>query len=139
MNRSKSSFSATQHFHFHWLLKLRLETASNTASELWHQQVSGINKLFKSRNHFIEKKNQIKARATVATIRVTHLRTYSGEKLKPLCVMDATVEHNKQSALCQLYFVGTTDLFGRSWLKEITIDWQNIRNIMHVSTVKTNR
>lgn len=68
------------------------------------------------------------------------LRTYSGEKLKPLGVMDVTVEHNGQSALCQLYVVekGTTNLFGRSWLKEIKIDWQNIKNIMHVSTVKTD-
>nr|XP_022323016.1 uncharacterized protein K02A2.6-like [Crassostrea virginica] len=54
--------------------------------------------------------------------------------------MDVTVEHNGQSAVCQLYVVekGTTNLFGRSWLKEIKIDWQNIKNIMHVSTVKTD-
>ena len=71
------------------------------------------------------------------------LRTDFGEKLKSLGVMDVTVEHNgqTQSALGQLYVVekGTTNLlFGRSWLKEIKIYWQNIKNIMHVSTVKTD-
>ena len=57
------------------------------------------------------------------------LRTYSGEKLKPLGVMDVTVEHNGQSSLCQLYVVekGTTNLFGRSWLKEIKIDCQTLK------------
>lgn len=42
------------------------------------------------------------------------LRIYSGEKLKPLGVMDVTVVHNRQNLN----------------------DWLSIKNIMHVSNVK---
>ena len=60
MSRSKSSFSASQHFHFQRLLKLRLETASNAASELRHQQVSGGNKLSKAETILSKRKIESK-------------------------------------------------------------------------------
>ncbi|XP_056012602.1 uncharacterized protein K02A2.6-like [Ostrea edulis] len=67
------------------------------------------------------------------------LRTYSGEKLKSVGVLDVNVEQNGQSVTCELYVVkkGTTTLFERSWLKDLKLDWKNVKSVMSVTTMKS--
>ncbi|XP_041376823.1 uncharacterized protein K02A2.6-like [Gigantopelta aegis] len=57
------------------------------------------------------------------------LKTYSGEKLKPVGIVSVKVEHNKQCKQLKIYVVpkGDISLFGRDWLKEINLDWHLIK------------
>ncbi|XP_031571846.1 uncharacterized protein K02A2.6-like [Actinia tenebrosa] len=57
------------------------------------------------------------------------LKTYSGEKITPRGVAQVKVTYNQQEKQLPLYVVETRGpaLFGRDWLKEIALDWKNIR------------
>ena len=60
------------------------------------------------------------------------LKTYTGEVVKPLGVLNVTVKHKDQSAAkLPLYVVqnGGPPLFGRDWLSDIQLDWQHIKSL----------
>lgn len=57
------------------------------------------------------------------------LKTYTGERMKPVCVADVDVKYQKRQKNLKLYVVrkaGVT-LFGRDWLKHITLNWPEIK------------
>ena len=56
------------------------------------------------------------------------LRTFLGEQIKTTGYIDATVEHNNQTAVLPLTVIEGEgpSLFGRNWLKSIQIDWKSI-------------
>ena len=66
------------------------------------------------------------------------LRTFSGEKLKPLGVLNVQVKYNTQKDVLPLYVVqkGGAILFGRDWLRKIRLDWNSI-NKVSVENIKT--
>lgn len=66
------------------------------------------------------------------------LRTFSGEKLKPLGVVNVQVQCNSQKGVLPLYVVqkGGAILFGREWLRKIRLDWNSI-NKVSVESIKT--
>ncbi|CAG2213598.1 unnamed protein product [Mytilus edulis] len=59
------------------------------------------------------------------------LRTFSGEKFKPLGVTAVNVNYNDQSEVLSLYVVqkGGGILFGRDWLRKIRLDWSKINKV----------
>ena len=59
------------------------------------------------------------------------LRTYTGEKVKPIGMAKVIVEHNNQKRHLDLYVVpqGSTPLFGRDWLRKIQLDWASIKKV----------
>ena len=64
-------------------------------------------------------------------LRKTNLRleTYTKEAVCPLGVLTVQVSYKEQSRSLDLYVVprGGPPLFGRSWLKEINLDWPKIK------------
>ena len=59
------------------------------------------------------------------------LKTYTGERMKPVGVADVDVKYQKQHKNLKLYVVrkaGVT-LFGRDWLKHITLNWPEIKAV----------
>ncbi|XP_021354167.1 uncharacterized protein K02A2.6-like [Mizuhopecten yessoensis] len=60
-----------------------------------------------------------------------YLKTYSGEKLRPRGIVNVRVEYEGQKKTLKLYVVpkGGTSLFGRDWLREITLKWPAIKAI----------
>ncbi|CAC5364000.1 unnamed protein product [Mytilus coruscus] len=59
------------------------------------------------------------------------LRTFSGEKFKPLGVTAVNVNYNDQIEILSLYVVqkGGGILFGRDWLRKIRLDWSKINKV----------
>ena len=59
---------------------------------------------------------------------MTNLRTYSGERVKVLGILDVEVEYKKQKqALTLLVVEGNgPSLLGRNWLTKIRLDWNSI-------------
>ena len=57
------------------------------------------------------------------------LKTYSGEKIIPIGELQVNVEHQNQKQNLDLYFVTTEGppLFGRKWLRHITLTWKSIK------------
>ena len=70
----------------------------------------------------------------------TILSTYSGEKLVPLGVFPCTVKLNGQTRKLDLYVVnqGKIPLFGRSWLHELRVDWQEIHAIAAAANIESS-
>ena len=61
------------------------------------------------------------------------LKTYTGEVVKLLGVLNVTVKHKDQSAAkLPLYVVqnGGPPLFGRDWLSDIQFYWQHIKSLL---------
>lgn len=60
------------------------------------------------------------------------LKTYTGEKLKPVGMARVNVEYESQCKLLKLYVVhkGGVTLFGREWLKHINLAWPEIKSIV---------
>ncbi|XP_048031439.1 uncharacterized protein K02A2.6-like [Megalobrama amblycephala] len=58
------------------------------------------------------------------------LKTYTGEVVSPLGVIEVKVKMNKQKAKLPLYVVEGTalPLFGREWLKKIKLSWREIKS-----------
>nr|XP_050028420.1 uncharacterized protein K02A2.6-like [Dermacentor andersoni] len=63
------------------------------------------------------------------------LKTYTGDSVKPVAVMDVLVRHNNQQARLPLYIVpqGSIPLLGRNWLQHIRLDWGSIGGLCKVS------
>ena len=70
----------------------------------------------------------------------TILSTYSGEKIVPLGVFPCTVKLNGQTRKLDLYVVnqGKIPLFGRSWLHELRVDWQEIHAIAAAANIESS-
>ena len=62
------------------------------------------------------------------------LRTYSGERMEVLGVVEVTVTYCAQHAKLPLYVVRGTgpSLFGRSWLESIRPEWESIQTVQSV-------
>ena len=58
------------------------------------------------------------------------LKTYSGERIKPLGVISVDVEYNDQHHDGKALIVKTDGppLFGRNWLQHIQIDWSHVHH-----------
>ena len=59
------------------------------------------------------------------------LRTYSGERMEVLGLVEVTVTYGEQRVKLPLYVVRGTgpSLFGRSWLEAIRPDWESIQTV----------
>lgn len=59
------------------------------------------------------------------------LKTYTGELVSPLGVIEVKVKMNKQKVKLPLYVVEGTapPLFGREWLKKIRLNWREIKSV----------
>ncbi|MCG8032935.1 MAG: DDE-type integrase/transposase/recombinase [Candidatus Thiodiazotropha taylori] len=68
------------------------------------------------------------------------LKTYSGEKVVPLGVLEVKVEYEGQTAMLNLYVVekGGPALFGREWLQKIQLNWKDIKCLHQVSSNNQN-
>ncbi|KAL5018941.1 hypothetical protein ScPMuIL_004663 [Solemya velum] len=64
------------------------------------------------------------------------LKTYSGEKLKPVGMANVTVEYKGQTQQLKLYVVqqGKSTLFGRDWLMNLRMDWPEIKAVVASDT-----
>ncbi|KAJ8380942.1 hypothetical protein SKAU_G00017200 [Synaphobranchus kaupii] len=64
------------------------------------------------------------------TLRVTKLklRTYTGEAVPVLGVVDVTVEHNEQKKTLPLYIIqgNCPALLGHRWLEKLRLNWQEV-------------
>ncbi|XP_064472856.1 uncharacterized protein K02A2.6-like [Ornithodoros turicata] len=63
------------------------------------------------------------------------LRTYTGEEVAPLGVVQVQVQYNNQAASLPLYVVHQPGppLLGRQWLRCIRLDWPSLCNFCRVS------
>ena len=72
-----------------------------------------------------------------------NMRAITGHKLDIAGIMDVMFEYEKQKCQLELYICKTRSkpLFGRNWLREIQLNWNQIRevNCHKVNTVKANR
>ena len=60
------------------------------------------------------------------------LKTYTIKIVKPFGVLNVTFKHNDQSAIKLPQYVvehGGPLLFGRDWLSDIKLDWQQIKSL----------
>lgn len=60
------------------------------------------------------------------------LKTYSGEEIQPIGVMNCTVTLDGQTKQLNLYVIGNDSskpLFGREWLHELQLDWVAIKSL----------
>ena len=74
------------------------------------------------------------------------LKTYTGEDIIPLGKINVTVKLNGQRRKLDLYVIegGSNALFGRSWLREIQVNWAEIHAIVATQNIeksgtKTNK
>ena len=75
--------------------------------------------------------NQLK-NSSVLKKTQTILRTYSGEKIIPIGVIDASVIYqNREHRLPFVVVRGEPNLLGRNWLREIRLNWRNIQAKLH--------
>ena len=65
----------------------------------------------------------------------TVLKTYTGEKIQPIGVLDVQVKYKEEMQKLSLYVVETKGpaLFGRDWLEKITLDWKAINTLATTS------
>ena len=68
------------------------------------------------------------------------LRTYSGERMKVVGVVEVDAMYGTQRATLPLYVVEGTglSLFGRNWLEAIRPDWESIRSVQSTAGVLEN-
>lgn len=70
------------------------------------------------------------------------LSTYTNEQIKPIGVCTVCVESNEKSfSDMKLYVLNCTDappLLGRSWLREMQLDWKSIRKLNETRPTKNN-
>ena len=60
------------------------------------------------------------------------LRTYSGEKIIPIGMIDVSVIYqNREHKLPLVVVPGGPNLLGRNWLREIRLNWQDIQAKLH--------
>ena len=59
------------------------------------------------------------------------LKTYTGEKLRVLGVVDRMAEYQQQSERMQLHIVDGNglSLFGQDWLQKIKLDWRELHHL----------
>ena len=64
------------------------------------------------------------------------LKTYTGEKIKPMGILPVNVRHNSQQKQLELLVVedGGAPLFGRDWLKALKLDWRQIFQVSAMSS-----
>ena len=76
--------------------------------------------------------NQLK-NSSVLKKTQTILRTYSGEKIIPIGVIDVSViyKKNREHRLPLVVVPGGPNLLGRNWLREIRLNWRNIQAKLH--------
>ena len=75
--------------------------------------------------------NQLK-NSSVLKKTQTILRTYSGEKIIPIGVIDVSVIYqNREHRLPLVVVPGGPNLLGRNWLREIRLNWRNIQAKLH--------
>ena len=67
------------------------------------------------------------------------LKTYTGERFKPVGVLTVNVCYENQAQQLDLYIVkrGGAALFGRDWLNKIQLDWKSIRSVNKVNKTLT--
>ena len=67
------------------------------------------------------------------------LKTYIGERFKPVGVLTVNVCYENQAQQLDLYIVkrGGAALFGRDWLNKIQLDWKSIRSVNKVNKTLT--
>ena len=65
------------------------------------------------------------------------LKTYTGENISPIRKIKVTVKLNGQRRKLDLYVIegGSNALFGRSWLRNIKIDWAEIHAIVTAQNI----
>ena len=65
----------------------------------------------------------------------TVLKTYTGEKIQPIGVLDVQVKYKEEMQRLSLYVVETKGPahFGRDWLEKITFDWKAINTLATTS------
>ena len=61
----------------------------------------------------------------------TVLKTYTGERIQPVGVLNVQVKYEEEMQKLNLYVVETKgpSLFGRDWLEKITLDWKAINTL----------
>ena len=70
--------------------------------------------------------------STVLKKTQTILRTYSGEKIIPMGVIDVSVNYqNREHVLPLLVISGGPNILGRNWLREIRLNWRDIQAKLH--------
>ena len=70
--------------------------------------------------------------STVLKKTQTILRTYSGEKISPMGVIDVSVNYqNREHVLPLLVISGGPNLLSRNWLREIRLNWRDIQAKLH--------
>lgn len=69
------------------------------------------------------------------------LRTYTGEPITPLGKAKVSVKLHGQNKKMDLYVIkgGNTPLFGRSWLREIKLKWDEIHAVSAAESINNNR
>jgi hypothetical protein len=67
-------------------------------------------------------------------------KTYTGQKLQPLGVLEVTVDYNDQRCVLNLYVVRCQGpaLLGREWLKHIKLDWKALNFVQPMATVSVD-
>ena len=65
----------------------------------------------------------------------TVLKTYTGEKIQPIGVLNVQVKYKEEMQKLSLYVVETKGpaLFGGDWLEKITLDWNGINTLATTS------
>ncbi|KAL6460959.1 hypothetical protein MHYP_G00309250 [Metynnis hypsauchen] len=69
-----------------------------------------------------------------------HLKTYTGERIRPVGVVPVNVKYQNQHSMLNLYVVkshGPT-LFGRDWLTQIQLDWRSIYSICTIPSTEVS-
>ena len=75
--------------------------------------------------------NQLKNNAVLKKTQMI-LRTYSGEKIIPIGMIDVSVIYqNREHKLPLVVVQGGPNLLGRNWLREIRLNWRDIQAKLH--------
>ena len=75
--------------------------------------------------------NQLKNSAVLKKTQMI-LRTYSGEKIIPIGMIDVSVIYqNREHKLPLVVVPGGPNLLGRNWLREIRLNWRDIQAKLH--------
>ncbi len=109
------------------IIQLRINNKNVKMAIDTGSEISVISKQDFERQFGEKKLNQLDSTKTV-------LRTFSGEKIKPLGIAKVKVEYQGQKKHLNLFVVekGMSTLFGRSWLEKLQLNWKELRNVMNV-------